>query len=84
MKASTFAPLAVVGALALCCLGPLLAPAVVALGLSAWFAPAGFVWVPVLLLIAASIAYFVRRRSRQADCCAVEPTEMRAQESSPQ
>ena len=81
MKASTLAPLAVVGALALCCLGPLLVPAFVALGLTTWFVQAGFVWVPVLLLIAAAIAYVVRRRSRQTDCCAVEPTEMRVQEN---
>lgn len=83
MKDSTFAPLAVVGALALCCLGPVLA-SVFALGFSAWFVQAGFVWVPILLLIAAAAVYFMRRRSRAADCCANEPTGMRRQESVPQ
>lgn len=80
MKASTFAPLAVVGALALCCLGPVLASVFVAIGVSAWFVPAGFMWAPALLLLAAAAVYVMRRRSRAADCCASEATEMRPQE----
>lgn len=77
MKADTFAPLAVVGALALCCLGPVLASVFVALGVSAWFAQAGFVWAPALLLIAAAVVYAMRRRPRAADCCAAEGTEIK-------
>lgn len=80
MKDSRLTPVAVLGALALCCLGPVLASLFVAFEVSVWFAQAGFVWGPILVASAAATGHFMRRRTFEADCCTNASAGLRSQE----
>ena len=68
MKTSDCAPMAVVDALALCCLAPILGPLLLAVSMPALIGEAGFVLVPSLLLVVCAVLYAWRRRRTRNDC----------------
>lgn len=68
MKTGDRAPMALVSALALCCLAPIRGPLLLALSVPASIAQGGFVLAPTLLLLVGAVLYAWQRRRGKNDC----------------